>query len=535
MHPLKHLSAIAILLVLSAGAVAQQAVGEDLIRGMVWTPPQDARAALEDARAMQIMGVEAARVPFGSPDHVYATAARGRIALFVDLPVANLAGSRLRDTLAFAERALDEVAAASGRFRSVMAVGLASSVDTSVPVACDYFERLAQRARDAGLTPYYRTRFIESDVCSGAVDFVLLESRGRDISQILGRWNARHDTPAGIGSLGTEVDDRIQGGHLTPRSPSAQARYLEDGLRAAEQAQPRPYAVFVHRWRASSYGLHNSDGEARPALNVVRGFYTGRQTIFAIDAGAEPNAPPGAGSFTVLGWIIAFLVVVLLALAPRFRELIPRYFMRHGYYREAVQRSMGLEGFAAASVFVGICLAAGVIIGVLLQAMAGTDVFEVAFSGLGEEQRESLISVLRRPLLMVFVGAIPYALWILVNMIWLRLLAGKRYRVRPMQAAVLATFSRWPVIALAVVALLAINSADPLAWLPWIVGFWLAAEFVAGPRMLYDYGKVTRVPMGRAVGFGLLVPFVLGAVLIMVMLTAAGPEGAFLWHLITRT
>lgn len=523
-----------VLLVLPALAAAARPLPERPLRGAAWLPPADPREAAGEVFAMRAFGIEAVRMPFTTEEAVLSAADRAGVWLFIDLPVAHLPAPLLRDTLAFAERQLETLIALAARHPSIYAVGLARGVDTSVPEACAYFARLAEQARQAGLVTYYRTRFIESDACSGAVDFVLLDARDREPGPLLARWRHHHETPAGV-LLGAEVHDEVTGGHLTPRSPAAQARTIEDGLRALLMTRHPPRAVFIHQWRGPTFGIHAPDGTPRPAASVVSGFYTGRQTVFAIDAGPAPPAPPGATAFMLVGWLTVLLLVLVLTAAPRFRELIPQYFVRHGYYRETIQRSASIEGPATAGMALALAIAAGIAFGVMIHALTRADVIEVLAAGWHEARQEVLRTSLQRPVLLVVVGAGLYWVWLMLNMLWLRALAGRRYRVRAQQAATLAVLSRWAVFPLAVLALLAAQSENPLMWLPWLLGLWVVIEVVALPRMLYDYARIARVPMGRAVGAGMGVPVVLVTAAALAATMAAGPQLSFLWHLATRT
>lgn len=508
--------------------------GDRTVRGVTWTPPDDPRLAAADLRAFREAGVEAARVPWGVDGALLRAADDAGVALFVDLPVAYLAAPRLLDTLAFAERALAELTALAARHPSLQGVGLAVSVDTSEPDACAYFERLAPTARAAGLMPYYVTRFVEHERCVGRAALVLVEARDRDPAALLARWRAAHDAPAGIGAFGVRVNDRVRGGHRTERSPAHQARRLEDGLRALLREGDPPPAVFVHTWQGRDYGLLDPEGGARPAYDVVRGFYTGRQLVFAIDAGPPPPAPRGAAGLVLVGWIVAALLALLLGAAPRFRQLVVRYATRHGYYREAVRRG-GAEGFAAVGLVVAFALAAGGVVAALLGALAQTDAAEVAVFGMAPVQAARVLDLLGRPLLVVLVGAVLYALWLLLNMLWQRALTGPRHRLRPEQAAVLATVSRWPLLVLLLGTLLAAQADATLAWMGWIVGVWVAVEVLGAARMLYDFALVTRVPLERAMPVGLLVPLAVAALAVAAVVVLGGPDVRFLYHLATRT
>jgi hypothetical protein len=508
------------------------------LRGVTWTPPEDFASARADLYAMHGIGVEAARVPFR------AVAERGDLlfeadvlgfGLYVDLPVEYLPATRLRDTLAYASRVLDELLALAAQHPSIRGAGLASAVDTSEPIACGYFEALANPARAAGLWTYYRTRFIESDVCSGTVDAVLIRAHGRPPARLIERWGAVHETPAGIGSLGVRVRDGAGGGHLTPGTQAAQVRFLEDGLRGLRALNPPPAAVFVQGWQGRDHGLITEEGEPRPALAVVQGFFTGRQMVFAVDAGPPPTSAPGATGFMILGWALAFLLIGLMALAPRFRQTVPRYFVRHGYYRESIQRGGGIEGFASLGMMATLVLAAGITGSVIIDSLAGTDVLEVATSGQGETTRERILGVLNSTTALVLLVSVFYAIWLLLNMVWLFALTGRRHRIRPGQALMLVGFSRWPIFVLAVLALLTAQSENPVAWVPWLIWIWVAVEFIAMARMLYDYSRVTRVPMPRAIVLGMAAPIGLALVALLTFVMVSGPEFAFLWNLAMRT
>ena len=82
--------------------------------------------------------------------------------------------------------------------------------------------------------------------------------------------------------------------------------------------------------------------------------------------------------------------------------------------------------------------------------------------------------------------------------------------------------------------LLAAQSAETLRWVPLLLSLWAFAELAAGVRMLYDFGRVTRVPMSRALVLGLGVPLVLALVLGAGAFLVARPELSFLWHLATK-
>ncbi|MEP0547116.1 MAG: hypothetical protein ABJF88_09295 [Rhodothermales bacterium] len=510
-------------------------------RGVVWRQPDSLDAALRDLRAMRDAGITAVRTDLVTRGSILRTADLFGLVVYQELAVADLPAARLADTLAFAQRELGAALALAQGHPSARAFGLARFADTSTPEACAYFRTLTDLVRSdgpAGARTYYVSRFVEDDVCDETVDLVLLDARERDPLDLIERWRAGHDTPVGIGFFGAPVNDEVRGGYRTPRSPASQARFIEDGLGALFSLEPAPAAVFVFRWRdgvEAPFGLLSSEDARRPAYDVVRGFYTGRQRVFAFDAGTAPIAREGASTFVLLGWAIVILLAVLLWLAPRFRQIVPRYFTRHAYYRETLQRGRAAEDAANLGLAAAVVLSAGLIGAVALEAATQTVVIEATMSGLQPITQARVLRVLDTPWAAILMIGLFYAVWLVLNMVWMLLLAGKRHRIRPAQALTLAVWSRWQVLALMVGAvLLAAQSAETLRWVPLLLSLWAFAELVAGVRMLYDFGRVTRVPMPRALVLGLGVPLVLALVLGAGAFLVARPELSFLWHLATK-
>ncbi|MDX1530651.1 MAG: hypothetical protein R3362_03920 [Rhodothermales bacterium] len=535
---LRRLLPVTFFLLAAVPVAAQPGAGEVAL-GVTWTPPDSLDLALRDLRAMHQVGVTAVRTPLVEREEVLRLADQLGLALYQDLPVADLPAERLRDTLRFADEELQRALLRARGHPSARAFGLAQGADTSDPRACAYFEQLAEQAREARPDALlnYTTRFTESDVCAEAVDLVLLDARAHDPVRLLQRWRAAHEgAPAGIGGFGPAVSDGVEGGYRTPRSPMAQARTLEDDIGGLLRLDPPPPALFVRAWRDPTYGLLRSGYDARPALAVVRGFYTGRQRVFAIDAGPEPAARPGAPTFVLFGWLAVLLLGGAAFFAPRFRQLIPRYFTRHPYYREQLQRGRATETWATSVLMGVLCIAAGVVAAVVLYALAQTDVLEVLTAVLGEGGQRRFVALIERPwAVTLLVGGI-YAVWLVLNMLWMVALAWKGYRIRPGQALVLVVWSRWAVLVLAVAALYLTTLPDGgVRWIPWLLALWVLAEVWAGVRELYDFARITRVPRVRALLLGIGAPLGVAAALVAVGLALARPELTFLWNLATKT
>ncbi|HLT46404.1 MAG TPA: hypothetical protein VK002_04175 [Rubricoccaceae bacterium] len=521
------------------------------LAGVVWSQPADRAAALDALLAMRRVGVRAVRTGLVADTLLLAAADLLGVALYQDLPVANLPAPVLLDTLAFAERRLRAALALAEGHPSARHFGLALYSDTSDPRSRPYFERLTALAHEAGARTYYLTRFPHHDRAARTVDLVLLDARDADPTEVLARWRARHEEPAGIGAFGVAVRPGSAGGWRTPGTPAAQARALENGLGALLALDVPPEALFVYRWRDAGgavrdqraevqgvvYGLVGADGAPRPALDVVRGFFTGTQRVFAFDAGAGPPEARTAAALVLLGWVILLGLGLLYWLAPRFGLLGSRYFGRHDLYRESIQRGYDLNAGLNSLLAAFVALAAGLVWASVLRALARTDALATATSAWSPAGQARLDALLGLPLVLVLLGALVYGLWILFNMIWLYALTGRRRRIRPPQALTLAVWSRWSVAALMVgamiLATLPARTATRLA--PVLLGAWLVAEVVATGRMLYDFAHVSRVPMQRAVLVGFWAPVGALAVVVLGALLFARAELGFLWHLATRS
>ena len=522
------------------------------LAGVVWAQPADPAEAIDELLRLRRDGVRAVRTGLVRDSLLLTAADLLGVAVYQDLPVSNLPATVLLDTLAAAERHLRRALALAEGHPSARHFGLARYSDTSDPRSRPYFERLTALARAAGARTYYLTRFPESDRAAHTVDFVLLDARDGDPMALLARWRARHEEPAGIGAFGAAVRPGREGGWRLPGTPAAQARALENGLADLVAAEAPPVAFFVYRWDDASgetvrdqraevqgvvYGLVDAEGAARPARDVVRGFFTGVQRVFAFDAGTAAPEARTAAPLVLLGWAILLGLGLLYWLAPRFGLLGGRYFGRHDLYRESIQRgydlNVGLNSLLAAFVALG----TGLIWAATLRALARTDALATATSAWSPAGQARLDALLGVPLAVVLLGAVLYGLWVLFNMIWLFLLTGRRHRIRPPQALTLAVWSRWAVVALMVAAMilstLPARTATTLA--PVLLLTWLAVEVVATGRMLYDFAHVSRVPMQRAVLVGFWAPLGVLAVIVLGALLFARAELGFLWHLATRS
>ena len=170
-----------------------------------------------------------------------------------------------------------------------------------------------------------------------------------------------------------------------------------------------------------------------------------------------------------------------------------------------------------------------------LRALARTDALVAATSSWSVEAQARLTGLLGQPLALAAVLALAYASWLVFNLIWLAVVAGRR-RVRPAQALSVAVWCRWAWLPLMVIALVlgSIDAGLATVLAPAVLGLGLLAEVVAGYRMMNDLQAITYAPPVRAVVVGFGLPFLLAVAGLVALVVTSQEEIAFLWHLATR-
>lgn len=523
--------------------------------GVVWNQPESVAAALDDLLAMRRSGVRAVRTALIEDERLLDAASRLGLDLYQDLSPKGLPAAFLLQSAGSTAALLADALERSRPYAAARRFGLAQMSDTSDPAARPYFERLTELARRRGAPgtqTYYITRFPNDDRAFRTVDFVLLDARDVDPAEMLTRWRSLRDTPVGIASFGVGVYPGREGGWREAGSEAAQARTLEDDLNGLLALEVPPVVSFAHRWRdrenqasdpdqranvsGTYYGLHSVDGDARPAMAVATGFFLGTKRVFAFDAGALSAVVRRASPLLLMGWILVLLLGLFYATAPKLSALAPRYFGRRDLYREAVQRGYDLSSGETIGLAAGLSLAAGIVLASLLRALGRTDALSAATVAWSAAVRIRWAELIGRPFVLVFVLALGFAAWLLLNIIWLNILSGRR-RLRPAQALSLAVWSRWAWLPLMAVALLlgGIGPQEATVFAPFVLGAALMIETAASYRMLLDFGYVTNNSMGRALLLGFAVPFFLVVAALIAVAAMSGAEASFLWHLATRS
>jgi hypothetical protein len=516
--------------------------------GVVWTPPEAPGPALQELNRIHALGATAVRLTSPPPaDTIVVRADTLGLTLFVDLPVSYVAAGALSDSLRRASPVLDRLRALARRHRSLRYVGLARAANTTVPAACSTLAAWTDRlhAAPAPLRTYYVTPFpAGADRCAEAVDRPLLDTRAWPRPVV--RWSAWADEAprTGIGALGTWTRPGAAPGLRVPHSPEQQARYLERSLsRLLDTLETPPSAVFVHRWRDRAgtvppdrrYGLHDTAGTRRPAADVVAGFYSGTQRVFAFPAGTPP--PPTPHGLLLLGWGLIALLAGLYAGRPFVRETALRYFAAHGFYRDAVREGRDVSAVLNALLLLAAAAALGLTATVLLRAGAPWPGTEHVLAALPSALRSPLAEAVAHPSVagLVVGGAALAALGGWAGALVLGARANGSFSLG--QGLMLVAWPCWPAF-LGMVLALTIPSGppgSPLVLGVLLVGGGLVTIVAVTVRILRDFWAVS------AVAPSLLFPLTLASPLVLLLLAASillirhDLPVSLIWHLLTRT
>ena len=508
---------------------------------------------------MKQAGVQAVRTGVVRNEQLLTLADTLGLVFFQDIPIAFLTAEGLIDSLPRAQRLVQPLLERARRHPSARHVGLARLSDTSDPAACAYFETLVSDIRqEVGdtVSVYYTTMFTSADRCGRIVDLVLVDLRDLEpVSQMRTRWRVAADSmeanAVGIAALGTWVLPAANGGLRRPHSEESHARYLETSLDWFFNAlkQDQPAAVFVYRWRDDLSGIaspgHNpedpylrsygimANGAGRAAYQVVEGFYTGKQMVFAFPGG---EAPAYHVSWAILvGWGILFMLGLFYATSPRMRQMIQRYFLAKGFYRDAIREGRGML-LGLASVFLtGLSASVGMLGAVILETVRDEPALVMLFRWLPTRLADVLVELLNQPLMVILLIGSVYAFSLVLWSTILSAMSRRRYPLSPGQVMMLVVWPRWPIFLLMVAAMIMPTIPHEYSMrmcLVLVVGL-VILTLNAMVRSLYDFTTTARVPPLLSIAAAFSNPLVLLLVIIAAAGTQFTPEIRYLWNLIT--
>ena len=532
-----------VLLLLSAAGIATASDGLPAHRGVSWSAPDDVNEAADALLAMREKGVTAVYTTVIEDDRLFTLADSLGIAFYQQVPISRAAAPSVKDQVAaLLHDGLSSIIERSRRHDSARYLGLAFNVDTGDRRTCEALADLAEqlRAEDVdGMRLFYTTVLTGSDRCGALVDFVLLDARATSASRRLSAWHSAHQVPAAVmaGAPRPPLQDKT-------KAEETQAYRLDEELDQVRQHVTE--AVFVHTWsgvdamspfdepridrRGISYALTNEG--ATPALEVLQGYFTEDQTVFAF-------APPRADRevipawFVIAVWVLVALLGALYASVLPFRQLVARYFFTPRFFRDSVQegRELGVDVYLPAALLLS--SAAGLLGAGLLLYVGPSYATTVVVGWLPEGVRPWVEAAVQEPWLLaitVALGALLCAFfWAAVIAILSRQSAGPRLG----QALTLVVWPRWPVFLLLVMAAVLLTLSSPLAL--WtgvvVVSLWTLGWPLRTARTLRHVLKM-QVPASRKpLLMYLLSPFV-PMLVAAVLLLIYRAELRFIWRLL---
>lgn len=532
---------------LASSPAGQQAARQGPVVGVDWVAPADFREAASDLVEMAEVGFSAVRMPPVYDREFYTLADTLGLILYIELPVAQQAAAGLARSLSETDSVLTLVLAAGSGHPSAGPVGITRLSDTRSNRACDAIAEIADRIRASGRQAYYTTHFGDGDQCRDTVDFVLVDvlSPYGSMTDIEGsiRQNTAHESASmGISGVGAAVTRPEATGWAAEGSPEAQARYMETALNRVQYSTLSH--VFVHRWRdqendprmladpwGRSYGLYTSDSDPRPALQVVRGILLDLQDTFAFDEGSPVEKP--RPWFSVLGWLMITLTALMYAGSPRFRTMIPRYFFAHGFFRNAVREAREVLPLTSTAILTVTGLSIGLIGSFVITGLKDLPLSTHWYRLLSEGTQASLSAIMNVPfVLTVLIGSTTLLSTSLWMGFWMAI-TGRRARLLPSQALMLASWPRWQVLILLPLAMtLQATPGIPVWAILWLLVAWMATAFWATIRTSYDLYKITGVsPLAAALVWAIH-PLVIGALVILGWSAFNWDQVRFAWHLL---
>lgn len=514
--------------------------------GVVWAPPDAPGPALRQLSKMHRSGVQALRLSsIPKTDAVFAQADTLGLQLFVDLPVRYVSAAALSDSLNEAHPSLSRLQQLAQRHASLQFVGLAHSTNTTTPDACDTLREWTKKIHAASrLRTYYVTPFsAASDRCEESVDATLLDTRGTRTPLHHWRSWSNNPPPLGIGALGTWVDPGSASGLRVPHSAERQARHLEEALHSFIDSASTPSYVFTYRWEdrgtplldTRRYGLRAQTNTPRPAADVMKGFYTRSQRVFAFPSGESPTATPD--TFVLLGWMLLGLLGALYARDPYARETAFRYFAAHGFYRDALQEGRDIQSAVNLLLLLAVVLSVGMIASLSARIIAVQPSTVFLLEALPLPLRDLFATGLAHPVLAgVAVGGL--SLILLVSwMILLILTARTESAFSASQGLMLVIWPCWPAFGGMLLALTAATappfSSDLLGLLLLIGGITTLATVTI--RVLLDYQAVLAVSPIQAFILFLPSPLLLIAGATVGIVVLYDVPLALLWQLAAHT
>ncbi len=500
--------------------------------GVVWDAPVSERAAMSDLVEMRMLGLRAVRTGPVTERGILAAADSMGMMLYRDIGLERLSPGEWADTLLAAVGRVDALAASPYPGW----IGLGSWTATNLPATCEWIGSLAQRVHSAGHKAYYITPFTRRDRCRHVVDAVLVDGLGRvDPGELVDAFRARD--AVGVASVGVASVGVASAGLAAGAGGSMEqhgAVFIERILTLS-----RDYVVFLHRWRdrpdadpwAQPYGLYDANGNPRAIVGMLREAHLTGKPIFA----RGPEVDVASASWSVLvGWLLIVFLAMLYATSPRFRQMIPRYFLAHGFYRNAVREAREVLPLTSTALISLIGLSTGLVVAVVLHGLHDRPIGRYIYGLLPEGTTAAASALMGTPfVLSILLGSVillSLAVWMSM---WV-LLTGRQHPLLASQALMLAVWPRWQAVALVPVAMVLGPPGTAATYVLVATGLVFAASLVwSAIRTANDMSRVSRVSRPLAVLLVLLNPEVLFVLAGVVLASAKSAHARMIWDLLS--
>lgn len=497
---------------------------------------------------MRAIGVNAVRTgPIADAELLVLADSLG-FQVFQDVGPTYMPARRIHEIMTDLERTVSDVAQRSASYPVATYIGLGEGLDTSDPRTCAALARLSEaaRLRAPGIRTYYVTHFLEDDRCADAVDLRIADAflSARLVEALDSGEGVEEFDGIGVGALGRGRDPDAAGGGLSdPASAQSQARYLETALGhlLKEDSTRRP-AVFVYAWRDGpresildeEFALFTANGASPPAYQVVRGFYTGDETVFAFPSGKAPREHTTWAS--ILCWLIIAGIAAAYAASPQLRQVALRYFAAHGFYREAVVEGRDVLPLINVLLLASLSLMIGLATALVCLIVVHTHTAHVLSAWMPDFVRAFVAGLVERPWLLVLFIACLHAFWYTFWTSGLSLGSRAGRVLLPAQTLMLTIWPQWPFILWGVLASTMPGShvAGRIRIAVLVIVLVVATYASSSARTLADYHVAARVPWYVTLS---LVPFSPVGLIVLGVLAAwvsYGPEATYFVHLILR-
>ncbi|NNF03997.1 MAG: hypothetical protein HKN17_05985 [Rhodothermales bacterium] len=193
------------------------------------------------------------------------------------------------------------------------------------------------------------------------------------------------------------------------------------------------------------------------------------------------------------------------------RMMIPRYFLSHGFYRNAVKEAREVLPLTSTALLTVMGLIAGMIATLIVTTFIESNAARLLLGRLPHALHAGVIALVDAPMaLTVLSGSLILLLTALWITVWL-VIVRRQAPLLPSQALMLSVWPRWALPVLLPVAMV-IERAGPLERPIGVVilaALWIVSEIWATVRTTLDMSKVTGVRGWISVLIWILNPIVL--------------------------